>query len=88
MFGIVSWGIASRWPASRWRVGAIVFASAAMLAQGVEPVLEVLFYQGRIGYPDEPERWVAFGRSIAAAAVAYWGALWLCARPAPALRTG
>jgi hypothetical protein len=63
-----------------------VYVTAVILAQIVEPVLEVLFYHGRLGYAGEPERWAAFGRAMAAATPAYWGALALCARDASKLR--
>jgi hypothetical protein len=86
VFAGAGWLIARAWPAWRWPLGAVVFAAAVVLAQGVEPVLEVVFYEWRLGYPDEPERWAAFGRAIAAAIPAYWGALWLCARPVGAFR--
>jgi hypothetical protein len=46
----------------------------------MEAVLEVLFYHGRLGYAGEPERWAAFGRAMAAATPAYWGAIALCVR--------
>lgn len=87
-FAIAGWMIARTWPADRWRLGALVYVSAVILAQGIEPVLEVLFYEGRLGYPNEPERWAAFGRTMAAATPMYWGALWLGARRAPRLRAG
>jgi hypothetical protein len=85
LFGIAGWVIARRWPAARWPLGVAVFVGAIVVAQGLEPMLEVLFYEGRLGYNSEPERWAAFGRAIAAAIPAYWGALWLCARPGKVL---
>jgi hypothetical protein len=88
VFGVVGSTIARVWPAWRWRLGAIVFVTAAILAQGLEPFLEVLLYDGRLGYDVEAARWAAFGRAIAAATVAYWGALLLCARPPSLLRAG
>jgi hypothetical protein len=78
-FAIAGWIIARTWPGARWSLGAAVFVAAVILAQLVEPVLEILFYQGRLGYAGEPARWAAFGRAMAAATPAYWGALWLCA---------
>jgi hypothetical protein len=88
VFGVAGWLIARTWPAYRWRLGAVVFVAAAVLAQVVEPVLEALIYEGRSGYDVEPARWAAFGRAIAASTVTYWGALWLCARRPSALRAG
>ncbi len=32
VFGLAGWLIARAWPASRWRLGAVVFVAAAMLA--------------------------------------------------------
>jgi hypothetical protein len=78
-FAITGWIIARAWPGARWSLGPAVFFAAVILAQLVEPVLEVLFDQGRLGYAVEPARWAAFGRAMAAATPAYWGALWLCA---------
>ena len=88
VFGIAGCFIAQVWPARRWRLGALVFLGAVVLAQGVEPILEVLFYENRFGYAGEPERWAAFGRATAAAFAAYFGALWLCVRHSSTLRAG
>jgi hypothetical protein len=86
VFAIVGWLIARRWPSRRWTLGLAVFAGAVVLAQGIEPLLEVLLYQRRLGYPNEPARWVAFGEAIVVAAPLYFGALLLCARPGTALQ--
>jgi hypothetical protein len=43
-----------------------VAALAIVLAQGIEPALEVALYEGRLGYPSEPGRWSAFFVCIAA----------------------
>jgi hypothetical protein len=80
VFGIVGCIIAQRWPASRWRLGAVVFLSAVFIAQGIEPVLEALIYDHRLGYEGEPLRWAAFWRAMAASTPAFWTAVWLCAR--------
>jgi hypothetical protein len=82
VFGAAGCLIARAWPGARWRLGAVVFGVAVVLAQLVEPALEVLFYQGQLGYVVESPRWAAFGRAMAAATPAYWAALWLCARRA------
>ena len=79
VFAIAGYVIARAWPSWRWRLGAVVFVAAVVLAQVIEPVLEALIYEGRSGYDVEPARWAAFGRAIVAAIPAYWGALWLCA---------
>jgi len=88
VFASVGYIIARVWPNSRWRLGAVVFAAAVVLAQAIEPVFEALIYDGRFGYDVEPARWAAFVRAIAAAIPAYWGALWLCARQLPGRHAG
>ena len=70
VFLIVGCVIARRWPEHAWRMAITVFLAAAVLAQLVEPTLEVLFYEGRLGYDGEPARWVAFWKAISAGAVA------------------
>lgn len=87
LFAIVGCVIARAWPHQRWRLGAVVFVSAALLAQVVEPLLEVLVYEHRLGYSVEAARWSAFWRSILASALAYVGALALCA-PGRMARSG
>ena len=79
IFAIVGCVIARFWPSQRFRVGAIVLVSAAVLAQFVEPLLEALIYERRLGYDVEPARWVAFVESIVASSIAYIAALILCA---------
>ena len=71
--------IARRWPAERWRIGGQVLLCAVLVAQVVEPVLELVFYEGRLGYAVEPERWRVFWECLAAGVPAYAAALWLCA---------
>ena len=78
LFAVAGCVIARSWPGQRWRLGAVVFVSAALLAQVVEPVLEALLYDHRLGYDVEPARWIAFGKSILASAIAYLTALLLC----------
>ena len=76
--------IARRWPGHRWRMGAIVLLAAALIAQVVEPVLEALLYDGRLGYDVEPARWVAFWKAGVAGAVALALGL-LCTRTTQAV---
>jgi hypothetical protein len=83
VFAGSAWLIARRWPTVRWQLGATVLVAAILLAQVIEPALEVIVYQGRLGYASEPARWAAFGQALAAAIPVYWGALWLCARSTP-----
>ena len=86
-FAIAGCVIARRWPANRWALGGAVYVAAVVLAQVVEPVLEVLLYEGRLGYSVESARWAAFGRAMMAATPAYWAALWVCARQPSGLHT-
>ena len=79
VFALVGCLIARRWPEHRWRMGLVVVALAVVLAQLVEPLLEVLAYEGRFGYDVEPERWAAFWRAIGAGVPALALGL-LCAR--------
>lgn len=79
LFAMAACVIARAWPSQRWRLGAVVFVSAALLAQLVEPVLEALIYERRFGYEVEAARWLAFRKSILASAIAYVSALVLCA---------
>jgi hypothetical protein len=78
LFAAAGWIIARFWPARRWRLGAMVFLGAVVLAQVVEPTLEALVYEGRFGYSGESARWTAFWTTIAASAVVFTAALWLC----------
>ena len=87
-FGVAGCLIARFWPAHRWALGWVVFVGALVIAQGIEPMLEALIYDGRLGYEGEPERWAAFWRSTAAAAPVYAAALWLCARRPRTLAAG
>lgn len=59
LFAIIGCVIARKWPDQRWRLGTVVFIAGAVLAQGVEPVLEALFYEHRFAIEVEPERWRA-----------------------------
>lgn len=84
LFATAGCVIARRRPAERWRIGGQVLLCAILVAQGVEPVLEEVFYEGRFGYPVEPERWRVFWECLAAGVPAYAAALWLCAARRPA----
>ena len=83
VFAIVGWFIARAWPESRWRVGAESFVIGVLLGQVIEPMLEVAQAYHRLGYPDEPQRIVAFGQTMLAGVPAYALALWLCAKRSP-----
>ena len=77
-FATVGWIIARQWPAASGRAAAWMVGLALLLAQVVEPVLEVAIYQQRLGYPNDPGRWSAFGLCVAAGLPALLLALWLC----------
>jgi hypothetical protein len=84
VFAVVGWWAGRR--AHGWRAASLVFVVAVVLAQAIEPVLEVLLYEGRLGYPEDPGRWPAFLQAIAAATPAYFGCVWLCGRQSPVAR--
>ena len=81
LFALLGMIVARVWPSRRWTVGAWTLLLGVLLAQVVEPVLEVVAYQHRVGYAAEPERWAAFGLCLAVGIPAYALALWLCAPP-------
>jgi hypothetical protein len=81
LFAAVASLVALRWPsAARWRVGMWVLVAGILLAQLVEPVLTVAFYEHRLAYETEPERWQAFLECITAGIPAYLGTLWCAGR--------
>jgi hypothetical protein len=45
-------------------------ALALFVGQIVEPIFEAAFYDGRLAFEVEPERWLAFGQCLAAAGLA------------------
>jgi hypothetical protein len=82
VFGLVAWMIGRRWPESRWHLGLAVFVGAVVLGQLIEPAAEVALDYHRLGYPAEPERWIAFAQTMAAAVPTYLAGIWLSGRPA------
>ena len=86
-FLIVGCIIARSWPEHRWPLAATVVVGAAILAQLVEPALESLIYDHRLGYAVEPERWIAFFKAICAGTAAMMIGL-LCARRSLSFRAG
>ena len=74
----VGWIIARRWPDHPWRQAALIVGMGVAIGQGLEPVLEVLLYEGRFGYDAEPDRWRAFAVCLAAGVAALALALVLC----------
>ena len=76
-FAAAGWFIARRWPADRWLAAAWNVTLALVVGQVIEPVLESVFYDHRLGYPVEPERWVAFWQCVGAGIPALVIALWI-----------
>ncbi len=66
IFAAAGWFIVRRWPADRWRAAAWNVTLALVVAQLVEPLLEAAFYDHRLAYEVEPERWIAFWQCVAA----------------------
>jgi hypothetical protein len=65
IFALLFFGAAGRYAAYRWHghgwdAPLINLGVALLLAQGDEPVLESLYYDHRLAYVVEPERWQAF----------------------------
>src|SRR5687768_4498118 len=72
--------IAFRWPrAAQWRTAGWILLWGLVGAQLVEPVLTLAYYEHRLGYEVEPERWEAFFECLAAGLPAYVATLW-CVR--------
>lgn len=79
-FALIGWIVARAWPESLVRTALSIVALSLLLAQGLEPFLEVLFYQRRLGFPDEPERWRVLFVGLAAGVPSMTTVLWLCRR--------
>ncbi|MBC7768492.1 MAG: hypothetical protein H7124_06875 [Phycisphaerales bacterium] len=77
-FALVGWLIARWWPERPTRAAAGIVGLALVLAQGVEPVVEVAMYQHQLGYPTDPGRWTAFALCVAAGIPALLVTLILC----------
>lgn len=76
VFALLSFGAAGRYAAYRWRglgwdAPVINLGIALLLAQGVEPVLESLYYDHRLAYAVDAERWQAFLLAMAAGIPAF-----------------
>jgi hypothetical protein len=83
IFGVVGWFVARSYSDLRWRVGLVVLFAGVFIGQVLEPGLEAAFYDGRLGYDVEPERWRAFWQTMVVAAPTYLAALWLRGRTSP-----
>jgi hypothetical protein len=60
VFGLAGWYLARRSPADRWRAAFVNVLIALVIGQGVEPLLEQLYFNQRLAYDVSPDRWVAF----------------------------
>jgi hypothetical protein len=86
-FALAGCLIARGWPHAPGRAALGIVGLAVLLGQGLEPVLEVLVYDGRLGYPNDPGRWGAFALCLAAGLPALVATLVLCRPRARAERT-
>ena len=77
-FAIVGWVIARNWPRAPAPVAMIVVGSSILLAQLIEPMIEVAATQCRLGFPVEPERWLPFGLCLGAGIPSLMIAISLC----------
>lgn len=81
LFAAVASIVALRWPAAdRWRASAWVLVLGLFGAQIAEPVLTLAFYEHRIAYEVEPERWPILFESLAAGVPTYMVTLWCIGR--------
>lgn len=85
VFAIAGWLIARAAPNAPWRVAAAILGVAVGLAQVVEPVMEMVVYDGQLAYPSDPGRWTAFLVCMGAGIPAMIATLVLC-RPRPHTR--
>jgi FtsH-binding integral membrane protein len=77
-FALVGCLIARSSPRPPWRAAAATVGVAVLLAQVLEPVMEMILYQGELGYPSDPGRWTAFFVCMAAGLPAMIATLVLC----------
>jgi hypothetical protein len=77
-FALVGCLIARGWPDAPGRAAAGIVGLAVLLAQGLEPLLEVAIYDQQLGYPGDPGRWSAFAVCLAAGVPALLACLILC----------
>ena len=80
VFALAGAYVARRWPDRRWLAGAWNLGLALVVAQVVEPLLEVAYYDHVLAYDVEPARWAAFGECLAAGIPAFLAALALVRR--------
>lgn len=77
VFAIVALIISRKWPSDRIPIGAGAFAVGVFGAQVFWPLVESIAFMGHVGFAVSAERWVAFGKAMAAATPVYAGVLCL-----------
>ena len=87
-FAIGGWYIARRWRSSPWSATGWNVGVALLIAQVLEPVLEVAYYDGRFGYSVGGDRWIVFGESLAAGLPVLAIVVWWMTRGASLTRQG
>ena len=69
-FAAAGWYLARRFPRAPWLAASLNGATALFIGQILEPILEAMFYDGRLAFDVEPERWLVFGQCVAAGGLA------------------
>lgn len=77
-FAIVGWLLARSEDEHPLRAGVWTLSLGFLLAQGLEPVIEVVLNQHRLGYQHDDGRWTVFFVCIAVGIPSFAAALWLC----------
>lgn len=81
LFAIAGWYIVRRWRGAPWVAAAWNVGLALLIAQIIEPLLEVAYYDHRLAYEMDPGRWTVFwecvGPGVAAMAIVIW---WMTSR--------
>lgn len=83
IFAAAGWFIARRWSNAPWKAAAWNVGLALFIAQVIEPLLEVAYYDRQLAYDLDPERWRIFwecvGAGVPALALMIW---WMTSRRA------
>jgi hypothetical protein len=77
-FAIVGWLLARLELGQPMRAAACAVVLAVLLAQGIEPVAEVMLYQHRLGYPQDEGRTAVFVLCLAVGIPSMCVAMVLC----------
>jgi hypothetical protein len=67
VFGLAAFYIERRWPEQRWTAAVWNIGLALVIGQGIEPLGESLYFDGRFDYPVGAVRWRIFGECMGAA---------------------